>query len=111
MYWYLSFRTDLNDAKTPGEARRALADIESFASDAIDEMSNRQAFHIAASAIAALADFSWKTEMEVKAVPTMREIFDRFCARMNDVIVECDMAETMLGKPKSETDEEDGEDE
>lgn len=111
MYWYLHFKSDMEEAKTPAAAHRALSDIESFVSDAIEEMSNRQAFHIAASAIAALVDWSWKSELEVKTVPILREIFDRMCYRMNDVITEVDIAETMFAKAKEESDEEPGDDE
>ena len=111
MYWYLHFKADMDEAETPAAAHRALFDIERFVSDAIDEMSNRQAFHIAASAIAALADWSRKSELEVKTVPVLREIFDRMCYRVNDVINEIDISEALFAKAKEESDEELGEDE
>lgn len=107
MYWYLSFKSDLEAAHTVHEARRVLSEIESFASDAVDEMSSRQALHIASSCIAAVSDWAWRTELEVKATPLLREVFDRLNCRICEIITETDLMETMLSKhPKEAGDEE-----
>lgn len=107
MYWYLNFKSDMDEAKTVSDARKALADIESFVSNAIDEMSTRQALHIAASCLAAVSDWAWKTELEVKTSPLLREVFDRLNCRISEIITETDLMETMLSKhPKEAGDEE-----
>ena len=84
---------------------QSLSEIESFTSDAINEMSSRQALHIAASCLAAVSDWAWKTELEVKTSPLLREVFDQLNCRISEIITEVDLMETMLTKHPREVGE------